>query len=45
MEMEGLSGWYGRHFHNRSNVISKAFREATIKQVSGRVRAAAALLH
>jgi hypothetical protein len=35
MEIEGLSGWYGRHFHNRSNVISEAFREATIKQVSG----------
>jgi hypothetical protein len=38
MEIEGLSGWYVRHFYDRSNVISKAFREATIKQVSERVR-------
>jgi hypothetical protein len=37
MEIEGIAGWYVSHFYNRSSVLSKSFRETTIKQVKERV--------
>jgi hypothetical protein len=37
MEITGLAGWYVRHFYNRKNVLSKAFREATVKGVMEQV--------
>ena len=33
MEIAGLAGWYVRHFYRRKNVLSKAFRDATVKSV------------
>ncbi len=37
MEIDGLAGWYVSHFYDRANVLSKSFRETTIKQVVERV--------
>jgi len=37
MEIEGLAGWYVSHFYNRAAVLSKSFREKTIRQVRDRV--------
>ncbi len=37
MEIEGLTGWYVSHFYNRAAVLTKSFRETTIKQVMERV--------
>ncbi len=37
MEIEGISGWYVSHFFDRSSVLSKSFRDTTIKQVIERV--------
>lgn len=37
MEIEGLIGWYVSHFYDRAAVLSKSFRETTIKQVMARV--------
>ena len=37
MEIDGLAGWYVSHFYDRANVLSKSFRETTIKQVAERV--------
>ncbi len=37
MEIEGLAGWYVSHFYDRASVLSKSFRDTTIKQVIERV--------
>ncbi|NDQ56846.1 MAG: nitroreductase [Acidipila sp.] len=37
MEIEGLTGWYVSHFYDRASVLSKSFRDTTIKQVIERV--------
>ena len=37
MEIDGLAGWYVSHFYDRAKVLSKSFRETTIKQVTERV--------
>lgn len=37
MEIEGIAGWYVSHFYDRASVLSKSFRETTIKQVKERV--------
>ena len=37
MEITGFAGWYVRTFYNRNDVLSKSFKEATIKQVTKQV--------
>ena len=37
MEISGLAGWYVRSFYNRSSVLSKNFRETTLKKVAEQV--------
>ena len=39
MEITGLAGWYVRHFYRRENVLTKGFREATVKHVIEQVGA------
>jgi hypothetical protein len=33
MEINGFAGWYVRNFYNREDVLTKAFREATVRNV------------
>lgn len=37
MEIDGISGWYVSHFFNHESVLSKSFRDTTVKQVQQRV--------
>jgi hypothetical protein len=38
MEITGLSGWFVRHFMNRSSVMKKSFREQSVDAVREQVR-------
>lgn len=44
MEIDGISGWYVSHFFNHASVLSKSFRDTTVKQVQQRVTQAAGWL-
>jgi hypothetical protein len=37
MEISGFAGWYVRTFYDRSDTLTKSFREATIKKVAEQV--------
>jgi len=37
LDITGLVGWYVRTFYDRSNVLTKGFREATMKKVTEQV--------
>ena len=38
MEIDGVSGWYVRHFYDRRSAMSNSFRDAAVKLATQRVR-------
>ncbi len=38
MEIDGIAGWFVRHFYDRGSVLEKDFRERTVDLVAGQVR-------
>ncbi len=38
MGITGFTGWYVRTFYDRSDVLKKAFREATVKKVADQMK-------